>query len=196
MIDEKRKKSVKNLVIHQYCCNFATIKLLFYHFKHIYTMNDMKSIIQQRELCQQRDKEFLALYGPTLDAMLNQGMSESKARRAAALFTIANGHPHYHVSHERAYRCVCHLLNANDKKGNGAITHRTSEDMDLAKGRLRQQMWQEITQRVGVLIKQGLSVDNAIDHVLEHCRASRFFISPATAMTKICPKARCRALRF
>ena len=158
-------------------------------------MNDMKSIIQQRELCQQRDKEFLALYRPTLDAMLEQGMSESKARRAAALFTIANGHPHYHVNHERAYRCVCHLLHAHDKKGNGALTYRTGEDMFLTKGRLRRQMWQEITQRVGALIKQGMSVENAIDHVLEHCRASRFFISPATALTKICPQARSRALR-
>ena len=158
-------------------------------------MNDMKSIIQQRELCQQRDKEFLALYCPTLDAMLEQGMNESKARRAAALFTIANGHPHYHVNHERAYRCVCHLLHAHDKKGNGALTYRTGEDMFLTKGRLRRQMWQEITQRVGALIRQGMSVENAINHVLEHCRASRFFISPATALTKICPQARSRALR-
>lgn len=158
-------------------------------------MNNMKSMIQQRELCQQRDKEFLALYCPTLDAMLSQGIDKTKAQRAAALFTITNGHPHYHVNHERAYRCVCHLLHANDKKGNGALTYRINEDMNLTKGRLRQQMWLEITQRVGELIRQGLSVDHAIDHVLEHCRASRFFISPATALTKICPQARSRALR-
>ena len=158
-------------------------------------MRDTFLPTEQRELCRRRDKEFLALYGPTLDAMLQQGMPESKARRAAALFTIANGQPHYHVNHERAYRCVCHLLNADDKKGNGARTFRTSEDMGLAKGRLRRQMWQEISQRVSELTRQGISVEGAIDHVLEHCRASRFFISPATALTKICPQARCRALR-
>ena len=158
-------------------------------------MKNEKSTIEQRELCRQRDKEFLALYHPTLDALLSQGMSASKARRAAVEFTIANGHPHYHVDHERAYRCVCHLLGAQDKKGCGARSFRTAHDMLLTKSRLRQQMWYEITQRVGVLLGQGMSIDAAIDHVLEHCRASRFFISPATALTKICPKARTRALR-
>lgn len=170
-------------------------KLLFYHFKRIFTMNDMNSSFEHRDLCQQRDREFLALYHPTLDALLEQGMSVSKARRAAVKFTIANGHPHYHVNHERAYRCVCHLLNDEDKKGNGACTFRTEEDMRLPQSRLRRMMWYEITDHVRTLKSQGMSTDRAIDHVLEHCRASRFFISPATALTKICPKARTRALR-
>lgn len=148
-----------------------------------------------RELCQRRDKEFLELYQPTLDVLLEQGMSPSKARRAAVEFTIANGHPHYHVNHERAYRCVCHLLQAEDKKGNGSRTYRNSGDMDLANGRLRRQMWFEITQQVRLLASSGMSIEHSIDHVLEHCRASRFFISPATALTKICPGARTRALR-
>lgn len=158
-------------------------------------MNDMKSLQEHRELCQLRDKEFLELYRPTLDALLERGVPMSKARRAAADFTIANGHPHYHVSHERAYRCVCHLLNADDKRGNGARTYRTSEEIGLAKRRLRRQMWQEITQRVRTLMDKGLSVECAIDHVLENCRASRFFLSPATALTKICTQVRVRALR-
>ena len=67
-------------------------------------MNYTHQQIEHRDLCQQRDKEFLALYNPTLDALLEHGMPESKARRAAVEFTIANGHPHYHVNHERAYR--------------------------------------------------------------------------------------------
>ena len=46
-------------------------------------MKDMKSMIQQRYLCEQRDKEFLELYHPTLDAMMEQGLPLSKARRAA-----------------------------------------------------------------------------------------------------------------
>ncbi len=158
-------------------------------------MNNTFQGQETRELCQQRDKEFLALYNPTLDALLEQGMTPSKARRAAAEFTIANGHPHYHVGHERAYRCVCHLLNAHDKRGNGARNYRTRTEMGLPKHRLRQQMWLEITGHVRALAKQGMSIEAAIDHVLEHCRASRFFISPATALTKICPQARLRALR-
>ena len=158
-------------------------------------MKDMKSEIQQRYLCEQRDKEFLELFRPTFDALLERGMPVSKARRAAVDFTIANGHPHYHVDHERAYRCVCHLMNAASKKGNGARTYRSMEDMGLAKNRLRRKMWYEITQRVMALRDQGLSVSQAIDHVLGHCRASRFFISPATALTKICTHSRLRALR-
>lgn len=159
-------------------------------------MNDTRSQqIEHRELCLQRNKEFLALYHPTLDMMLEQGMPLAQARRAAAEFTIANGHPHYHVNHERAYRCVCHLFSASDKRGNGARTYRAAEDMGLAKGRLRRQMWYEIAQRVSQLATRGMSIEGALDHVLEHCRASRFFISPATALTKICPTARLRALR-
>ena len=158
-------------------------------------MKDMKTEIMKRELCQRRDKEFLQLYHPTLDALIEQGMPASKARRAAVEFTIANGHPHYHVDHERAYRCVCHLLNAEQKKATNARTYRTSEEMCLPKGRLRQQMWFEIAGRVASLRDQGMSVENAIEHVLQHCRASRFFISPITALTKICPQARERALR-
>ena len=158
-------------------------------------MNDMQSTIEQRELCQQRDKEFLALYCPTLDALIEKGVHESKARRVAAEFTIANGHPHYHVNHERAYRCVCHLLAAEEKRGCGARTYRTGTEIGLPKNRLRRQMWYEITAHVQELTAQGMSVERALDHVLEHCRASRFFITPATALTKICPKARTRALR-
>ena len=158
-------------------------------------MKDMKSSIKKRELCQQRDREFLALYHPTLDALVEQGLPLSKARRAAVEFTIANGHPHYHVEHERAYRCVCHLLNADDKKGHGARSYRTPQEIGLARGRLRRQMWYEFTDRVRTLMSQGMSVDSAIDHVLEHCRASRFFITPSTALTKICTQARVRALR-
>lgn len=158
-------------------------------------MNDMKTEIKKRTLCEQRDKEFLALYHPTLDAMLEQGMNESQARRAAVKFTIANGHPHYHVDHERAYRCVCHLLNANDKKASNARTYRAIDYNAFAKNRLRRQMWYEITRQVKELRDQGMSINRAIDHVLEHCRASRFFITPATAITKICVQARRRALR-
>lgn len=158
-------------------------------------MKDMKSMIQQRYLCEQRDKEFLELYHPTLDAMMEQGMPLSKARRAAVEFTIANGRPHYHVDMERAYRCVCHLLNADQKRSSNARTYRTSEEMELPKRRLRQQMYLEIAQRVSRLLSRGMSVESALAHVLQHCRASRFFISPATAMTKICTYSRTRAMR-
>ena len=158
-------------------------------------MKDMKTEICHRALCEQRDKEFLALFNPTLDALLVQGLPMAKARRVAVEFTIANGHPHYHVDMERAYRCVCHLLSAEQKKAPNALTFRSSEAAALPKRRLRRQMWYEIAAHVSVLKDKGMSVEHALEHVLEHCRASRFFISPATALTKICPKSRTRALR-
>ena len=155
-------------------------------------MKNIQSEIRHRALCEQRDKEFLALFNPTLDAFLGQGMPMSKARREAAEFTIANGHPHYHVDMDRAYRCVCHLLAAEKKKAANARTFRSGDDAALPKRRLRRQMWYEITSHVARLQDKGMSVEQALEHVLEHCRASRFFISPTTALTKICPKSRSR----
>ncbi len=161
-------------------------------------MNDIKKEQQHRLLCERRDREFLELYQPTLDALLERGMPLTRARRAAVEFTVANGRPHYHVEHERAYRCVCRLMNAHDKGSSTARTYRTYhslDEMSLAKNRLRRQMWYEITQRVMALRDRGMSVSQAVDHVLEHCRASRFYITPATALTKICTQTRLRALR-
>lgn len=158
-------------------------------------MRNMQSEINKRELRLERDKEFLELYRPTLDALLQKGIPESKARRAAAEFTVANGHPHYHIDHERAYRCVCHLINADQKHAHNARSYRTGYDAGLPKRRLRQQMWYEITSRVSALTDKGMSISEAIDHVLEHCRASRFFITPVTALTKICTNVNVRALR-
>ena len=181
------------LTNYQFSCNFA-IEIIVLPFDTNFTMNHMNKEREHRELCMQRDKEFLALYHPTLDALIEQGTPLSKARRAAAEFTIANGHPHYHVNYERAYRCVTRLLSADEKKSCNARDYRKDE-IDLVETRLRIQMWNEITNRVRTLRQQGMSIERAINHVLEHCRASRFFITPTTALTKICPQSRNRAIR-
>lgn len=154
----------------------------------------MQNTQQHRLSCQQRDQEFLALYHPTLDAMLEQGINMNAAKRAAVEFTIANGHPHYHVNYERAYRCVCQLLASDEKRSSNARDF-DDDEIDLSQGRLRRLMWLEITDRVRQLRQLGMSTCDAVEHVLEHCRASRFFITPATARTKICPQSRSRALR-
>jgi len=146
-----------------------------------------------RELCAARDKEFRELYAPTLDAMLAAGVPH--ARHAAAVFTIHNGHPRYHVDLVNAYRRVCHMLKAEEKHRHNARTYDPLTQTGLCNERLRRQMWAEITERVRPLIAQGMSVEQAVDHVLTHCRASRFFITPSTALTKICINVRTRALR-
>jgi len=147
---------------------------------------------QQREfLTGRRDQEFMELFNPTLDAMLKAGVPHASSE--AAQFTILNGHPHYNVSHERAYRCVCRMLSADDKRSNNARTYADSGDDAVDElSPLRQQMWKEITARVVQLLHRGMSVDNAVDHVLQHCRASRFFITPSTALTKVCNGNRLR----
>lgn len=156
-------------------------------------MNNTNRLSSQRDLCAQRDKEFLALYCPTLDTMVEQGVPHPQM--AAAMFTIANGNPHYHVDLENAYRRVCHLLSAEEKARYNARNYDPESEVDLAQERLRRQMWIEITERVRALLQHGMSVERATEHVLTHCRASRFFITPSTALTKICRQARSRALR-
>ncbi len=153
----------------------------------------MNQTEHKRALCQRRDKEFLDLYIPTLDAMIKQGVPHPQM--AAASFTIANGHPHYHVDFVNAYRRVCHLLRAQEKNRHNARDYDLETETGLAVERQRRLMWLEITQRVRELHNQGLSVEQAIYHVLEHCRASRFFITPSTALTKICAHVRSRAIR-
>ena len=156
-------------------------------------MNNTRTMQEKRDLCVQRDKEFLALYGPTLDTMIEQRVPHPQM--AAAVFTITNGHPHYHVDLENAYRRVCHMLKAEEKARHNARTYDSETEVGLSHDRLRRQMWAEITQRVRELLQQGVSVERATEHVLTHCRASRFFITPSTALTKICAQARTRALR-
>ena len=90
---------------------------------------------------------------------------------------------------------MCHLINADQKHAHNARSYRTGNGAGLPKCRLRQQMWYEITSLVSALTDKGMSISEAIDHVLEHCRASRFFITPVTALTKICTNVNVRALR-
>ena len=156
-------------------------------------MNNTSTQQDHRFLCEARDKEFRELYAPTLDAMLAAGVPH--ARHAAAVFTINNGHPRYHIELENAYRRVCHMLKAEEKNRPNALTYDQMTQTGLSSERLRWQMWEEITGRVRQLIAYGMSVEQAIEHVLTHCRASRFFITPSTALTKICVNTRLRALR-
>lgn len=156
-------------------------------------MNTTTTMQERRDLCLQRDKEFLALYRPTLGTMIEYGVPHPQM--AAAAFTIANGHPHYHVDLDIAYRRVRHMLNAEEKASHNARTYDPVTEVGLAHDRLRRQMWVEITQRVRELVRLGVSVECATEHVLTHCRASRFFITPSTALTKICTQARTRTWR-
>ena len=117
--------------------------------------------------CQARDMEFVALYNPTLQLMIERG--SPAPRRHAIHFVINNGHPRYHVSFKRAYEVVCQLLRHGKKP--------TASSLQVA-------MWHEIAGRVAQLCaSDGMSIARAVEFVLEHCRANRFYISDEYADT-------------
>lgn len=123
---------------------------------------------------QERDHEFLETYKATLAQLINAKVKNPKME--AVRWTIHNGAPHYHVSYERAYRVVCQILR------NGKVPVKPS---------LQARMWHEIAQRVCSLTQQGrVSVAKALELVLLHCRASRFFISEHYAYANLLPRAR------
>lgn len=121
-----------------------------------------------------RDKEFVETYNAALAKLVNTNLSNP--RRAAVKWTVFNGAPHYHVSYERAYKVVCHILRHNASP---------------VKPSLQTAMWMEIAQRVKELMAGStLSVAQALELVLTHCRASRFFISEHYAYANLLPRAR------
>ena len=119
--------------------------------------------------CHARDMELVKLYNETLKLMIDR--SVKAPRRAALHFVIHNGHPRYYVSYKRAYEVVCQLLR------HGKTPRATS---------LQVQMWQELAERVQALCQGGkMSIACAVEFVLEHCRASRFFMTEDYADTII-----------
>ena len=117
--------------------------------------------------CQARDMEFVALYNPTLQLMIERG--SPAPRRQAIHFVIHNGTPRYHVSYKRAYEVVCQMLRHSRTP--------TASSLQAA-------MWHEIASRVAQLCAtDGMSIARAVEFVLEHCRATRFYISEEHADT-------------
>lgn len=119
--------------------------------------------------CQARDMELAKLYNETLKLMIDRGVKAP--RRAALHFVINNGHPRYYVSYKRAYEVVRQLLR------HGKTPRATS---------LQVEMWQELADRVQALCQGGkMSIACAVEFVLEHCCASRFFMTEEYADTII-----------
>ena len=111
--------------------------------------------------CQARDMEFVAFYNEALRLMVDRKVEAP--RRQAIRFVVHNGHPRYHVSYKRAYEVVRQLLRSGKTPTNNS---------------LQVQMWQELAGRVGTLCRDtGMSIAGALEFVLAHCRATRFYIS-------------------
>ena len=122
----------------------------------------------------ERDSEFMEIYTRALELALKQRVAHPK--RLAVRWTIYNGSPRYHVSYDRAYKVVRHLL---------------SKPTQPLQSSLQLEMWREITSRVKMLTEgRAMSVAQALEFVLMHGRASRFFVSERYAYESIVPRAR------
>lgn len=121
-----------------------------------------------------RDREFLDTYTQALQLALAQHVPN--AQQLAVLWTIHNSRPRYHVSFERAYKVVSLLLRGKRPA--------LRESLQLA-------MWRELAQRVRMLTAgHTMSVASALEFVLEHGHASRFFVSERYARETLVPRAR------
>jgi len=125
---------------------------------------------------QARDREFMEQFHRVYDMMRASGVRN--ARVAAVHYTLRHSQPHYHVSFERAYRRLQQMRRGCRPLRNAG-------------------MWDEMWAQVNALMTSGLKMSQALEHVLAHCHASRWYLSPATVLTHICvPSAvRSRALR-
>lgn len=116
-----------------------------------------------------RDTEFLQSYRRVLDLMLEHRVPD--ARRAAVDFTIMNGHPRYYVSYDRAYVVVRSIIRNNKVP---------------VKPSMQALMWLEIASKVKELIeREQVTLPHALQFVLDHCRASRYYITPQYAYNHI-----------
>ncbi|MBR1881995.1 MAG: hypothetical protein IJ808_03100 [Muribaculaceae bacterium] len=125
---------------------------------------------------QARDDEMVKLYNETLLLMVRHGVDAPRSE--AVKFVVANGSPRYHVSYKCAYENVRKRLS----KGKMPIAFSPQECM-----------WNEMALRVKQLTACGISIAAAVDFVLRHCRATRYFIDPVSLNARIGPARRRRA---
>lgn len=130
----------------------------------------MIDINAKKENCLARDKEFLSIYNDAFNFMIENRVPDPHNR--ALHWTIENGQPHYNLSYSRAYRVVCQMLTG---------------DRIAFNSHLRQMMWSEICKKVKSLttLHPDMSIAKALDFVLLHSRASRFFVTPRQAQRGI-----------
>lgn len=114
----------------------------------------------------ERDRELTELYCEIYDSL--KACRVKNMRRTALTMALASGSPRYHVGFDRAYIVVAQML--RDK---GAIAFKSTYIRD---------MWLEITYKTESLMREcRLSIAQAVEIVLEQCRASRFFLTEAHA---------------
>lgn len=141
--------------------------------------------LNQSESAQRRDernRELTELYCEIYDSL--RATRVKNLRRVALGIALATGSPRYHVGYDRAYEVVTRLLHDD-----GRITFKCN---------LNREMWLDIAGKVKLLMGEGrLSAAQAIEIVLEQCRASRFYLTEGRAWVIIkreLSKMNCRRL--
>lgn len=84
------------------------------------------------------------------------------APKRALDYALASGAPHYDVDFDYAYRTMCAIIYQNRMP---------------VSGKVRRAQLEELAGKVKALMQAGLGVAPALEFVLEHSRASHFFIS-------------------
>lgn len=130
----------------------------------------------------ERDRELTVLYCEIYDNL--KACRVKNMRRVALTMALACGSPRYHVGFDRAYVVVAQML-------------RNDQSIDFKSTYIRD-MWLEISTRVQSLVREcKLSIVQAVELVLEQCRASRFFLAEEHAWVIIkreLRKMNCRRL--
>ncbi|MGM9869319.1 MAG: hypothetical protein ACI30R_06805 [Sodaliphilus sp.] len=134
------------------------------------------------ENCLKRNQEMLSIYNEALHFMIKNRVPNP--HKSALHWTLHYGTPSYCVSYKRAYAVMCQLF--------------AGHSIGLASP-MRKQMWHEIYHKVDALLKlhPSMSIAQALDFVLSHSRASRFFVTEQQARRSIsnCRKRRSRNLQ-
>ena len=133
------------------------------------------------ENCLMRNLELLSIYNEALHFMIKNHVPNP--HQSALHWTLHNGTPRYCVSYKRAYSVICQLFAGQNIRISSAI---------------RKQMWLEIYHKVKALLRlhPALSIAQALDFVLTHSRASRFFVSEQQARRGISSCRKRRTLRL
>jgi len=124
---------------------------------------NMSESAQRRD---ERNRELTELYCEIYDSLK---VKKVKNRRIVALeIALATGTPRYHVGHDRAYEVVTRMLSDTRE-----MKFKCTENRE---------MWLDIASKVKKLTAEGkLSIYQALDIVLEQCRASRFYLTQQSA---------------
>lgn len=117
------------------------------------------------EARRRRDALLVALYLEAYSMMRRKRVANP--RKAAVRWVLRHGQPRYHVGYMSALRTLGLMAKGLKPCREEAAAY---------------EMWHELRQRVDDMQRQlAVSRAKAVEYVLEHCRASRFFIKPHTA---------------